>query len=551
MTSQRVAGKRFGKCLTILAAGGLLLTVWHEPVRANDFNDGQGPVGARAGDDLNGLLNRLLGDHDRRCDPRSYGAVADGVTDNTAAIQTAIDRCAARGGGLVPITGGGTYVTGPIELRSHIFLRIDAPTVLKNTTDHSRYQPAFIGYPFRFANDPTVTGTGPSLPGKPDAMISVANAEDVGIFGDGTVDGSGNEPASAATADNPSALSYWQLAANAKSLTSYPGFPDIPTSNGLPRPWLVEFYMCRHVRVGGVLLTHSPMWNLGMRYDTDVVVNGLRVFNDATDPTGAPNTDGIDLVGSRDVFLTSLNINTGDDDVAMKSGLPGINPANPGVPTFAYYMPPYNLPKIPLTNVHISHSTFQRGHGMSVGSETVNGVLGIHAHDITFLGTDNGFRIKTGRDRGNEIAHMRIERLTMTDVGTPISLSEYYPTVPSATQGDISQPQIPATEPRVHDILISNLTATNPKTVRNQNTGNGLIIGVPESPIRNVTLNNINITTANTNGAYIRLRNINGLTCSDVTVTPLQATAPNSGHTFDNESGLTNLAGCDVAAPSM
>jgi polygalacturonase len=293
------------------------------------------------------------------------------------------------------------------------------------------------------------------------------------------------------------------------------------------------------------------MWDLALRYDTDVVVDGLRVFNDANDPTGAPNTDGIDLVGSHDVRLTNLNINTGDDDVAMKSGLPGIDPANPGVPTFAYYMPPYNLPRLPLTNVRISNSTFQRGHGMSVGSETVNGVQHIHAHDITFLGTDNGFRIKTGRDRGNEIAHMRIERLTMTDVPTPISLSEYYPTVPSATQGDLPQPQIPATEPKVHDIVITDLTATNPKTVRNANVGNPLILGVPESPVRNIVLNNVSITTANTSGTFIRLRNLDGLVCQNVTVTPLHATAPNVGHTFDNEGGLTNITGCDVSAPSM
>ncbi len=491
------------------------------------------------------------GDRDRQCDPRAFGAVNDGATDNTTAIQAAINRCAARGGGIVPITGGGTYVTGPIELRSRIFLRIDAPTVLKNTTDHTQYQPAFIGYPFRFANDPAVTGTGPLLPGKPEAMISAVNVVDSGIIGDGTIDGSGADPAAAATPDNPGALSWWKLAANAKSLTSYPGFPDIPTSNGLPRPWLVEFYNSKHVRIEGVLLTNSPMWDLGLRYDSDVTVDGLRVFNNANDPTGAPNTDGIDLVGSNDVELTRLDIDTGDDNVAMKSGLPGIDPANPGVPTFAYYKAPYNLPRLPLRNVHISHSTFKRGHGMSVGSEGVNGVLHIHAHDITFLGTDNGFRIKTGRDRGNELAHMMVERLTMTDVATPISLSEYYPTIPSATQGDITQPQIPATQPHVHDIFISDLTATNPQTVRTVTASGGLIIGLPESPIRRVFLNRVSITTANTSGTFTRLRNIDGLVCNDVTVTPLHLTAPNSGHTFDNEGGLSNLTGCDVAAPSM
>jgi polygalacturonase len=483
-------------------------------------------------------------DHFRHCDPRSYGAVNDGKTDNTTALQTAIDRC-AQSGGVVPITGGGTYVTGPIELRSRIYLRIDAPTVLKNTTDHTRYQPAFIGYPFRFANDPSVTGTGPSLPGKPEAMISANDVEESGIIGDGTIDGSG------ADLDNLGGPSWWQLAAAAKTLTSYPGFPDIPTSNGLPRPWLVEFYNSRHIRIEGVLLTNSPMWDLGLRYDTDVEVDGMRVFNNANDTTGAPNTDGVDLVGSTRVRLVNLNIDTGDDNVAMKSGLPGIDPANPGVPTFAYYKPPYNLPKLPLHDVHIANSTFKRGHGMSVGSETVNGVNHIHAHNVTFLGTDNGFRIKTGRDRGNQIFDMKIERLTMTDVTTPISISEYYPTIPTVSQGDLSQPHIPATQPYVHDIAISDLTATNPQTVRNVVTTGGLIIGLPESPVLNITLNRISITSANSKGIFMRLRNITQISCNNITLSPLSLSPPSNGFTFDNEGGLSNVAGCPVPPASM
>jgi len=485
------------------------------------------------------------------CDPRTYGAVNDAKTDNTTAIQAAIDRCAALGGGVVPITGGGTYITGPIHLHSRIFLQVVAPTILKNTNDHTRYQPAFIGYPFQFANNPAVTGVGPTLPGLPEAMISAENAYDVGIIGDGTIDGSGADPAAAATPDNPNALSWWQLAFNAKSDTAYPGFPDIPTSNGLPRPWLVEFYNCRDVRVEGILLTNSPMWNLAMRYDQGVIESGVRVYNNAGDPTGAPNTDGTDLVGSTDVFITQANISTGDDNIAMKSGLPGINPANPGVPTFAYYMPPYNLPKIPLSRVHISHSVLGLGHGMSVGSETVNGIEQIHAHDIQFLGTENGFRIKTGRDRGNQIKDMLIENLQMTDVATVISLSEYYPTIPSVTEGDITQPEIPATEPHINHIAISNVTATNPKTVVNTNVTAGLIIGVPESPVQDILLNNINIATANTSGTYMRLRNLDQLTCNNVVIAPLHQGTPNSGHTFDNEGGLTNIgSGCDVAPPA-
>ncbi len=221
------------------------------------------------------------------------------------------------------VDGGGTYVTGPLHLESHVFLRIVAPTVLKNTVDHTLYQPAFIGYPFQFANEPSVTGVGPSLPGRPEAMIAGDGLTDTGIIGDGTIDGSGAD-APPASIDN--GQSWLAMAAAAKSLTDYSqasfqgnallaatsyarmNFPDIPTSNGLPRPWLVEFSNCKDVKVGGVLLTNSPMWNLVLRYDTTVEVANLRVLND---PNSA-NTDGIDPVGSQNHrILWSIDLDRG------------------------------------------------------------------------------------------------------------------------------------------------------------------------------------------------------------------------------------------------
>lgn len=483
------------------------------------------------------------------CDVRDWGAVNDGQTDNAADIQAAIEACASRGGGLVRIDGGGTYVTGPLHLESHVFLQILAPTVLKNTVDHSLYQPAFIGYPFEFTNNPAITGVGPNLPGHPEAMIAANGLTDTGIIGDGTIDGSGADAPPASIDDGQS---WWAMAAAASTLTDYSqasfqanavlaktsyatmNYPDIPTSNGLPRPWLVEFYNCRNVAVGGVLLTNSPMWDLALRYDTNVAVVGLRVLND---PNSA-NTDGIDPVGSQNLLLTGLTISTGDDNVAIKSGLPGI-------PAGAYYQPPYNLPRIPTSNLVVTNSTFGRGHGLSIGSETVNGIQHIAASNIKFLGTENGFRIKTGRDRGNQIFDIAVSNLTMTDVGTPISLSEYYPTIPGPTAGDIAQPEPASTRPYVHDITISSVQANNPGTVLNQITSPPLIVGIPESPIANLTLNNIAI-----NGAaplYIRLRNVDGLTCKNVGVAPVSVGGLSQGHVFDNEGGLQAIQGCDVS----
>lgn len=466
------------------------------------------------------------------CDPTVYGAIGDGVTDNTTMLQSAIDDCAAAGGGIVRLTGGGIFITGPIQLRSHIHLQIDAGTTLKNTADHSRYQPAFIGYPFQFANDPAVTGTGPTLPGLPEAMISANGVDDVGIIGSGTIDGSGNDLATTATSDNPNRLSWWTLANNAKAAgTAYPGYPDIPTSNGLPRPWMVEFYNATNVTVRGPKFTNSPMWHLGLRYCNGVTVANYTVATSST----SPNTDGIDIVGSQNVMMSNLNIATGDDNVAIKSGLPG-------VPAGSYYAAPYNLPRIPTSNITLIGAKFGTGHGMSVGSETANGVQHVRASNISFAGTDNGFRIKTGRDRGAQIFDIVLSNLIMVDVPVPLSLSNYYPTVPSATTPDAAQ-AVTSTTPYTHDITVNNLTATNPLTVRNSPTTGGLVLGLPESPIYNLSLNHVHITASKP--TYMRLRNLINSTCNDVVITPKNAGSPNSGATFDNEGGNSGNTGCN------
>src|ERR1700687_2395982 len=106
------------------------------------------------------------------CDPLTYGAVGDGLTDNTVAIQTAIDTCAANGGGIVPFNSG-IFLTGPFTLKSYITLQVNAGGTILGTTDQSRYVPAYIGTPYR--------------PNQ--ALVSAADATGVAIIGSGTIDG--------------------------------------------------------------------------------------------------------------------------------------------------------------------------------------------------------------------------------------------------------------------------------------------------------------------------------------------------------------------------
>ena len=76
-------------------------------------------------------------------DVRSYGAVGDGQTPATAAIQQAVDACAADGGGKVVIPSG-RYVSAPIFLKNWVQVELESGAVLLGSTNVSDY-PAIDG----------------------------------------------------------------------------------------------------------------------------------------------------------------------------------------------------------------------------------------------------------------------------------------------------------------------------------------------------------------------------------------------------------------------
>jgi polygalacturonase len=195
-----------------------------------------------------------------------------------------------------------------------------------------------------------------------------------------------------------------------------------------------------------------------------VIIQNVRILA----PANSPNTDAIDPFSSSHVVISHVYADVGDDNVAIKSG-----PINsPG-------------PDDPSRDITITDCTFLHGHGLSIGSEISGGVQNIRAERIHFEGTDNGIRIKSNRDRGNDIGHFFFRDIEMKDVKNALVISEYYPKIlPPATEA--AQPVTRLT-PHFHDIVLENVTATG-------STSAGAIVGLPESPVLGVVLRNVNLS---------------------------------------------------------
>jgi polygalacturonase len=193
-----------------------------------------------------------------------YGAVGDGKTLDTSAIQKAIDAASAAGGGTVLVPAG-KFVTGPFTLASSINLHLDRDAVILIDNDMARYP--IVNHRYQDA-------------------ITAKEAHDIEITGEGTIDGQGR--------------AWWEAFRANPRMTH--------------RPYMIKLSDCTRVLVTGVTLQNSPMFHL---------VRGITIHS----PEGAPNTDGIDPSGWN-FLIADCHIDTGDDNIAIKPVYRGRTPGN-------------------------------------------------------------------------------------------------------------------------------------------------------------------------------------------------------------------------------
>ena len=223
-------------------------------------------------------------------DPADFGAVADGETLSTWAIQQCIDACHAAGGGTVVLPTG-VLVTGTLVLKSHVHLEVSAGAVLRASADLAQF--------------PSVASRYPSYDGEyvtHKALIRVEDAEQVSITGLGTIDGGGNT-----WVDGPYGMPSFSL-----------------------RPRILYFRGCRRVRVRDVTLRNAASWVQTYQDCQDVGLCGITVDSRENPDIEAEryakvpgrNTDGLDIVDCQRVTVSDCRITAGDDGICLKSYAP-------------------------------------------------------------------------------------------------------------------------------------------------------------------------------------------------------------------------------------
>ena len=208
-----------------------------------------------------------------RFDPRQYGAAGDGQHFDTAAIQTAIDAATDAGGGCVYLHNG-TFLCGPLRLKSNVTLYLESGAVLLGSPRIEDYPEQPSSYPSRSSSQFTRR-----------SLIFAEKVENVAIEGGGIIDGQGASPA-----------------------FHHPGMTESF------RPLLLRFSECRKVRVKDVTLRNSAMWVQIYLACDNVLIDGITVASRVN-----VNNDGIDIDESTNVRITNCNIWSGDDAICLKS----------------------------------------------------------------------------------------------------------------------------------------------------------------------------------------------------------------------------------------
>ncbi|MBK9928772.1 MAG: glycoside hydrolase family 28 protein [Saprospiraceae bacterium] len=205
----------------------------------------------------------------------NFGAVRDGISVNTKAIQAAIDAANKNGGGKVLIPTG-VFLSGTLVLKDNVELYLAKGAQLLASARQEDY-PRQPQPKYRSLRDQ----------GGWYSFIYAEGATNIAISGNGTIDGQG---------------------------AKQKGLPNSLGGDLDGRPSNILFISCKKISVSGITLKNSGMWNQHYLNCEDLTINNINVYNHSN-----RNNDGIDIDGCRRVILTNSIFDSGDDAICLKS----------------------------------------------------------------------------------------------------------------------------------------------------------------------------------------------------------------------------------------
>lgn len=362
------------------------------------------------------------------CNIEKFGAVGDGQTLNSVAIQKAIDHCNQTGGGRV-IFPAGRFLSGTIVLKNNVTLQLQKGSVLLGSTNINDYQNL----------DPFTEGLGQHVGW---ALVVGVDLKNIGIEGEGVIDGRG------------SALKAQQILTDTRPEGERWG----------RRPFLLRLVRCEKISVSGVTLSYSAAWTSHYFQCKDVSIQKLKIIS-----RGVAHNDGIDIDGCQNVNIRDCDIDSGDDAVCFKT----------------------TSSKMPCSHITISGMRLKSSQGaIKMGTESMAAFEDIKISDCYIYNTSNG-GIKLLSVDGAHLRNVEISNITMVNVKTPI-LIRLGSRLSVFRKDQDTQQQTGVLE----NVSIKNVKAQAADTAQLMPPSGILITGVPGHPVKNLTLENIEIQLA-------------------------------------------------------
>lgn len=380
----------------------------------------------------------------------AYGA-GIALPNNAVSIQKAVDAAAANGGGRVVVPAG-SFVTGPVVLKSNVELHLMPNAVL-------------LGSPLRA-----------DFPDNNMAIISAQGQQNVAVTGKGVIDGQAH-----------------LLMANVFKLLREGKIQDEqwlvkrPTEKN--RPNLIYFKNCKKVKVTGITLKDAASWVQNYKECDGVLIDSMTVNS-----TAYWNNDGIDIVDSKNVRITNSFFNAADDAICLKSEITDGVCENVWVEncTLRSSASGFKLGTGSLggfKNIIVKNLAVYDTYRSAIALETVDGgfLQDVNISHVQAKNTGNAIFIRLGH-RNKDARYSSIKNVLIDDVKVEVP----------AGKPDIGYP-IEGPPPKVppHNLVPASIT------------------GLPGHLVQNVTLQNIEISYgggASKEKAYVSIDSLASVT---------------------------------------